>query len=136
MPPSHKVMVFGSFDGLHDGHRFFLNEAAKLGSLLIVVAKDEHIRALKGKEPRRPLPSRISELRAAYPEASVVEGDDSLNSWEVIERESPEVVALGYDQKDLGIALMKAFGMLKVRPQVVIVSAHKPDKLHSSLLNS
>jgi cytidyltransferase-like protein len=43
------VMVFGTFDGIHDGHRYFLNEAKKFGDKLVVaVAKDTTVKTLKG----------------------------------------------------------------------------------------
>jgi len=42
------VLVFGTFDGLHDGHRFFLTEARKLGDRLIAsVATDEIVERIK-----------------------------------------------------------------------------------------
>ena len=46
-----KVLVFGSFDLLHEGHKHFFNEAKKLGNTLyVVVAKDSSIKSFKGHE--------------------------------------------------------------------------------------
>ena len=46
-----KVMVFGTFDGIHDGHRHFLREAKKQGEELIVaVSKDEVVQKLKNRK--------------------------------------------------------------------------------------
>ena len=51
-----KVMVFGTFDRLHDGHRFFLREAEKLGTtLFIVVARDSMVVTHKKRSAKNAL---------------------------------------------------------------------------------
>jgi len=46
-----KSMVFGVFDGLHEGHLFFLDEAQKYGdNLIIVVASDINVKNIKKHE--------------------------------------------------------------------------------------
>ena len=48
-----KVMVFGSFDILHQGHLYFLNEARRFGEeLIVVIARDETILKVKGHKPK------------------------------------------------------------------------------------
>ena len=47
------VLVFGTFDGLHEGHQFFLKKARALGDrLVVVVARDVSVIALKGRSAR------------------------------------------------------------------------------------
>ena len=47
-----KGMVFGVFDGLHEGHKYLLTEAAKLcDELVVVVTLDEAVATLKGHLP-------------------------------------------------------------------------------------
>ncbi|HII15832.1 MAG TPA: adenylyltransferase/cytidyltransferase family protein [Nanoarchaeota archaeon] len=47
-----RVMLMGTFDPLHDGHRHFFAEARKSGTELYVgVMPDSFIRNLKGREP-------------------------------------------------------------------------------------
>ena len=47
-----RVLVFGTFDGLHAGHQFFLRTAKTQGTVLIVsVARDKHVSELKQKIP-------------------------------------------------------------------------------------
>jgi len=54
------VMVFGTFDGVHDGHRHFFSEAAARGHRVIaVVTRDEHVLELKGKLPLHTLEDRM-----------------------------------------------------------------------------
>lgn len=58
-------MVSGCFDGLHAGHVCFLQEAAKLGDLIVVVGLDASLRLLKGKgRPIFPLSERMFMLQA------------------------------------------------------------------------
>jgi len=45
-----KVMVFGTFDIFHPGHRSFLNQAKKYGNyLIVVVARDKQSKFSKNK---------------------------------------------------------------------------------------
>src|SRR3990167_8144697 len=97
---NRKVLVFGTFDGIHDGHRFFLREAKKCGGELVVgVAKDGMVRKLKGALPDVPLPNRIRMLEAEGLADKVIPGDENIGNWEIIKRERPDVICLGYDQK-------------------------------------
>ncbi|MHA1679090.1 MAG: adenylyltransferase/cytidyltransferase family protein, partial [Promethearchaeota archaeon] len=47
-----KVLCFGTFDILHPGHVSFLKQARKYGNyLVVVVARDENVKKIKGKYP-------------------------------------------------------------------------------------
>ena len=127
------VIVFGSFDGLHDGHRYFLREARKLGDRLIaVVAQDAYIQEYKGRDPRLSLQERIDALEADGFVDEAVPGDAIQNSWEVLNSLRPQVVALGYDQAALSKALKKK--TFDPSTEIVQIPAFKPDSLHSSML--
>jgi LemA protein len=45
------VLVFGTFDGLHPGHRSVLDAAALRGMLHVVVARDTNVERIKGRPP-------------------------------------------------------------------------------------
>ena len=50
-----RVLVFGTFDLLHQGHRYFLTQARRFGDTLIaVVARDEFVEERKGRTRRSP----------------------------------------------------------------------------------
>lgn len=113
-------MVFGTFDGLHYGHRAFLKEAKKYGDYLIVVLPPDYIvEKLKGRPPKLTLSQRIEHLRNIDDVDEVVVGDDELGSWKVIKKHKPDVIALGHDQnlikKDLERYLSKSDWRLEVR---------------------
>lgn len=93
-----RVLVFGTFDGLHPGHRFFLGEAAKRGVLHVVVARDATVQHVKGKLPQLNEQERKSAIQSAYPDAHVLLGDakDYLASIYSVQ---PDIICLGYDQK-------------------------------------
>ncbi len=101
-----KVMVFGVFDGLHKGHQFFLEQAKKLGTdLIIVVTIDKVVEELKNKVPRFNLKKRIEDLRQLAITNKIVSGDEKNGSWKIIKKFKPDIIALGYDQKDLALNL-------------------------------
>lgn len=125
-----KGMVFGVFDGLHEGHRHFLSEASdNCDTLVVVVATDKAARALKGRAPRYALTERIEAVREALPGAEVVAGDDETGSWNVLSAHAPDIVILGYDQDALAEELEK-----RSVPHMYL-SAHEPERFKSSILN-
>ena len=59
-----QVIVSGGFDDLRSRHLRFLEEAAKLGDLTVLLWPDETLRQLTGKAPKFPLAERIYFLNA------------------------------------------------------------------------
>ena len=136
MEDHKKVLVFGTFDGIHDGHRFFLNEAQQLGDTLIIcVAQDSSVREHKDKSPHRSHEVRMRELREAFPHTTVVLGDTTSHSWHILDTMQPDIIALGYDQKELLAALEEKYVNDAHKPLIVVLPDHFGDTLHSSLLH-
>ena len=110
-----KVLVFGTFDGLHEGHRYFLNEAKKLGDYLIVaVAHDSAVNLFKNRAPRQDAGARVSAILSENLADEVVIGDEEQGSWEVLKKHTPDIVAVGHDQHELRSSLeslQKEFGI-------------------------
>lgn len=124
-------MVFGTFDGLHDGHRSFFAQARRHGDRLIaVVAPDEIVEQLKGKRPRKSLAERIAALTKEGIADIVIVGDLELGAYGVVKRHRPHVVALGYDQQALHEDLKKFKGDFTI----VTLAPHEPERYHSSIL--
>lgn len=99
-------MVFGTFDGLHEGHRFFLREAKKHGEyLIVVVAPDSVVEKLKNRSPRAPHSVRRAALLAEHLADEIVFGDETLGSWNVLTSHTPDIICLGHDQESLSTAL-------------------------------
>ncbi len=101
-----KVLVFGSFDGLHNGHRFFLREARSRGDYLIaVVAPDKAVRELKNRAPHAPHEVRRAAILSENLADEAVIGDERQDSWEILSRHKPALICIGHDQDALATAL-------------------------------
>jgi len=130
-----KVLVFGVFDELHEGHKFFLSDTRKHGELVIAVARDSVVRKIKNKAPIHHEFKRAEALRQFLPDAIVVLGDETQGGYEVVKSCKPDIICLGYDQKKLGDDLRQKMrdGIL---PQIPIkeLKAHKPEQYKSNLI--
>ena len=100
---SKLVMAFGSFDILHRGHLLYLNESKKLGDkLYVVVARDESIRLMKGRDPVFGEKDRIAVVGALKAVDNTILGNrinSEADRLRIIKRYKPDIIAFGYDQK-------------------------------------
>jgi cytidyltransferase-like protein len=121
-----KVMVFGVFDGLHNGHRAFLKEAKSYGDYLIVVLPPDHlVKELKGRPPKSPIAQRFEHLRKADHVDAVIVGDAQLDSWQVLENHRPQVIALGYDQQKIKDDLARYFKDKDWQPEIKVIGYYQ-----------
>ncbi len=131
-----KVMVFGVFDTVHEGHRHLFREAKKVGDYLIAVAAADAIaKELKGKSPKKDITERIAELEQEIEVDEVMVGDEETGSWEIIKKVKPHVIAVGYDQKAMKKSLENSLEDFNWLIELETVSAHQPEKYKSSLIN-
>ena len=94
-----RVMASGVFDILHPGHIYYLEEAKKLGDeLFVVVAKDSTVRKQK-HEPITLESMRLEMVKALKPVDKAVLGHED-DRYRIVEELKPDIIALGYDQKD------------------------------------
>jgi FAD synthetase len=92
-----KVLVFGTFDGLHEGHMKFLEQARRHGDYTIgVVARDSNVEMTKGSKPLNGEKKRLRELRK-HVDAAVL-GERKV-TYGLIKRLKPDVICIGYDQR-------------------------------------
>ena len=96
-----KIMVFGTFDGLHKGHINFFKQAKKFmkNSFLIVsIARDKNVLRIKGKYPDKNEKERKTLVgKCDLVDRVVLAG--IKNHIPHIVKIHPIVIALGYDQK-------------------------------------
>ncbi len=131
-----RVLVFGTFDGVHEGHRNMLAQAKELGDYLIVaVAPDNVVSEIKGKVCVNRSAQRIQAVRDERIADEVVLGDKLLSNWSVLKKYKPDIIALGYDQEELKAALGAHFENSEKKPKLVMLKAFKPEKYKSSILN-
>lgn len=127
----HTVILFGTFDGLHQGHHFLLKKASELAETVYsIVAPDYVVYTFKGQNPLNSLSHRMSDIKKAYPSIVVREGDLTQGSWSCLSGIAIDAFVVGYDQDALKKELQKSFPQV---PQIVI-EAYRGDELHSSLI--
>ncbi len=124
-------MVFGAFDGLHEGHRHFLRAAKdSCEELVVAVAPDEVIATLKGRSPKEMLHERMEKVKSEDSSYVVVSGDSTLGTWETLETHAPNIVYLGYDQE----AIRNELDALGIPHRTL--EAHEPERYKSSILSA
>lgn len=95
-------MAFGSFDILHPGHIHYLEKAAALGdSLVVVVARDSSIIAIKGRKPAFNERDRLHMVRSLKVVTKAVLGKKVKPGefYKTVLKYGPDIMALGYDQR-------------------------------------
>ena len=126
-----KVMVFGTFDNIHEGHKYFLKQAKEQGDeLIIVIAKDANVAKIKGKDTLKDESQRKKDLENLNTASKVLIGylDDPYRR---IEEESPDIICLGYDQETYTERLKDRFPEINIKR----ISSHLPEKYKSSIIN-
>ncbi|MEK7499852.1 MAG: adenylyltransferase/cytidyltransferase family protein [Patescibacteria group bacterium] len=95
-----KVLAFGAFDPLHEGHKDFLRQARELGDhLTVVVAHDSAIRAHKRREPYQSEEERLAAVKAIPSVDEVILGRKTADQYHLLGEIEFDVLALGYEQK-------------------------------------
>jgi FAD synthetase len=93
-----KVIAFGTFDLLHPGHVYFLEQAKTHGDFLVAaVARDKNVKQAKGRLPVMNETMRLEMVRALKVVDKAV-FEDEIKPINTIYAEKPDIVALGYDQ--------------------------------------
>ena len=101
-PGVKRVVVFGTFDGIHEGHRFLFEQARQYGNELVaIVGRDEFVRSFKHKEPKNNEKDRVETVQTEPLVDRAVLGDEQISSWSILEQLAPDVICLGYDQDAL-----------------------------------
>lgn len=94
-------MVFGTFDGVHKGHLNFFKQAKKLAPksfLIVSVARDRNVFRIKGRRPFLNEKKRMTLIKNCKLVDKVVLAGVKNHIPHII-KESPGIIALGYDQK-------------------------------------
>lgn len=127
-----KVMVFGTFDILHNGHFDFFKQARKYGNEVVaVVARNINTERYKGEFPDNDEKVRLAKLveSGAVDVARLGYLEDP---YKIIREERPDVICLGYDQHAHDSALPRLFPDIKI----VRLEAYKPEIYKSSKLKN
>ena len=130
-----KVVVFGIFDGIHEGHRDLFKQAKKHGDeLIVIVGSDPSAIRLKNKTPRYTQDERSGLVMREELVSEVFLGDVELSTYCVLRELDPDVICLGYDQRELAQDLQRWMAEQARRIPVVTLQPFRPGHMHNSLL--
>ena len=94
------VMTGGTYDILHIGHLFTLQQARYLGDALVVVlATDKNVKRLKNRFPTNTMDDRAQVLESLKCVNAVVKGSET-DFMSTVDYIDPDIIALGYDQAE------------------------------------
>jgi FAD synthetase len=94
-----KVLIAGTFDILHPGHIFLINEAAKLGDVYVVVATDKNREIYSGEAPIVPEQQRLEIIKNIKNVKMAKLGRHDNDTLKTVEDINPDIILLGPDQK-------------------------------------
>ncbi len=121
------VFIGGGFELIHYGHVYTIGRAKSLGDVLVVsVARDSTIRKRKKREPLISEGDRVkllSSLRQVDAAILGVEGDIYIT----LQKVSPDVVALGYDQSHMEGEIRREARKRGMRVDVVRLDSPYPE---------
>jgi FAD synthetase len=93
-----RIVIAGTFDILHPGHVFLITEAAKLGEVIIVVARDENVIHAKGRPVIVPERQRLFMVEALKGVSKAVLGNPGPDFVSIVEELKPDILMLGPNQ--------------------------------------
>jgi len=131
-----RIMVFGTFDGLHEGHLNFFKQAKNLikNSFLIVsIARDTNVARIKKKPPFLNENERMILVKNC-PLVDKVVLSGVKNHIPHIVKECPDIIALGYDQKEYIQNLKKGLKNKNISAKIMRLRPYKEKIYKNNLL--
>ena len=133
-----RIMVFGTFDGVHEGHLNLFKQAKKLmkSSFLIVsIGRDQNVFKIKGKYPERGERARLALVKKCIlVDQAVLAG--SKEYLPHILKAHPQIIALGYDQKAYVAELKKDLKSKGILVKIVRLKPYKEKIYKNHLLKN
>ncbi|MES2315773.1 MAG: adenylyltransferase/cytidyltransferase family protein [Patescibacteria group bacterium] len=124
-----RIMVFGTFDGLHPGHLNMFKQAKKLAKksfLIVSIARDKNVLKIKKEIPTHNETKRMKLVKKIKIVDNVVLAGATKHLPHILS-EGPHIIALGYDQRNYVKNLKKD---LKNKGLLVKVVRLRPYKTH------
>lgn len=126
------VMLFGTFDIVHQGHLDFFQQARKHGNYVIaVVARDVRAEEIKKKKLVHNEKERKKFLEAIRYLDKVVLGDKK-DVYAMVKKMKPNTIVLGYDQYQFTEQLKEKIQEFGLKTKVVRAKAYKQENFKTS----
>jgi FAD synthetase len=130
------VLAAGVFDLLHYGHIRYLEESKKLGGpgsrLVVIVARDETVKRLKGTDPIIPEDQRRAVIEALKVVDEALLGFEDMDLDRVIQQIKPDIVAVGHDQDAIKAHVEKIIKAREMDIKIVQIEQFAEDELNST----
>ena len=94
-----RILVAGTFDLIHAGHIYLINEAAKLGEVYIVVATDKNRELFSGERPIISQEQRLEVIKNLKNVKDARLGRSDNDTLKTVQEINPDIILLGPDQK-------------------------------------
>jgi len=94
-----RILVAGTFDLIHAGHIYLINEAAKLGDVYVVVATDKNRELFSGEHPILSQEQRLEVIKNLKNVKDARLGRSDNDTLKTVEEINPDIILLGPDQK-------------------------------------
>lgn len=121
-------MIFGTFDIIHAGHMHLFRTARRKGDeLMVVVARDINVKKIKGRLPFHTERERKKILNHIDLIDSVILGDKK-KVCAAIYKYKPDIIVLGYDQKNFVDYLKKEIKRCALDIKVLRAKPYKPER--------
>lgn len=136
-----RILVFGTFDIIHPGHKHFFQQARDLVKeparpyLIVSLARDKNVMRIKGKSPRATEKQRLAKIKA-LPEVDKAVLGALGDHIPPIVKLKPDIIALGYDQIAYVRGLRSQLKKAGISPKIIRLKPHKAHKYKTSLLQS
>ena len=94
-----KILIAGTFDLVHPGHIFLIQEAAKLGDVYVIIATDKNRKLYSGVSPIVPQEQRLEVIKNIKNVKEARLGRSDNDTLKTVEEINPDIILLGPDQK-------------------------------------
>ena len=101
-----KVLVAGTFELIHPGHIALIQEAAEMGDVIVVIARDSTVNRLRKRSVIISEAQRLEVIRNIKGVTDAVLGNEDTNPFLIIEQVNPDIILLGPNQ-DVDIAKLR-----------------------------
>jgi len=130
------VLATGAFDLLHSGHVRFLQASKRIGGpgarLIVVVARDKTVLNRKGRMPILPEDQRRELVGSLRVVDKAILGHSRLDLLGVLREVRPDIISVGYDQKQIKASVEKLLREQGLPVRVVQIPKFGPNGLNSS----
>ncbi len=123
-----RVLVAGTFDFFHAGHKNFLEQASQLGTELhVIISRDASVEKIKHQTPIFSEEERKKKLEDC-PYVTKAYLGDLENFMKIPLLIQPDIIALGYDQQ-----IPKKLKKTLPNTKIVRMQPHYPEQYKSSI---